>query len=488
MIRSRALAAVLFAMCAVFPRSAEAQEHSEVKPSDSSAAALHPSRASGSSMFGKLDSVNAPRLRVIHRQKPVFIVICLVVLAVIVLLIVLYTIRHYVFTINRLFGTQRHPYTDVIMADWPEVTVLIAAHNEELVIRHILDALLDVDYPRERLRLIPVNDRSVDRTREIIDEYAAKHPSLIFPFHRTEGKAGKAAALKDATERVSTEALLVFDADYIPGRELIKQLVAPFFDPEVGAVMGRVIPLNSERNLLTRMLGLERSGGYQVDQQARMNLRLVPQYGGTVGGVRLRALREIGGWRDDTLTEDTDVTYRLLLAGWVTVYQNRSECYEEVPESWPVRITQIKRWARGHNQALREYLIPVTTSTVPGGMMQRIDAIMLLGIYIMAPMIGLGWGIALLLFYLGYNPYQGLVVLLAVSSYSSLGNFAAFFEIAAATRLDGSRGRSRLLPLLLIGFLVSLTSVSRALLRPKLFRRKGALVWDKTKRYRKEAA
>ena len=81
---------------------------------------------------------------------------------------------------------------------------------------------------------------------------------------------------------------IIFDADYVPGRGLLKQLVAPFFDPEVGAVMGRVVPINSGTNLLTRMLDLERSGGYQVDQQARMNMNLLPQYGGTVGGPALR--------------------------------------------------------------------------------------------------------------------------------------------------------------------------------------------------------
>ena len=159
-------------------------------------------------------------------------------------------------------------------------------------------------------------------------------------------------------ELVETEVILIFDADYIPGGGLIKQLVAPFFDPEVGGVMGRVVPLNVGTNLLTRLLDLERSGGYQVDQQARMNLRLVPQHGGTVAGVRLSALREIGGWNDNSLTEDTDLTYRLLLAGWKTVYQNRSECYEEVPETWQVRIKQIMRWAKGHNQALVAYGLP----------------------------------------------------------------------------------------------------------------------------------
>ena len=145
--------------------------------------------------------------------------------------------------------------------------------------------------------------------------------------------------------------ILIFDADYIPGSGLIKQLVAPFFGiPRSECVMGRVVPLKVGTNLLTRLLDRERSGGYQVDQQARMNLHLVPQHGGTVAGVRLSALREIGGWNDKSLTEDTDLTYRLLLNGWQTVYQNRSEykLHEEVPETWPVRIKQIMRWAKGH--------------------------------------------------------------------------------------------------------------------------------------------
>src|SRR2546430_15937226 len=128
-------------------------------------------------------------------------------------------------------------------------------------------------------------------------------------------------------ELIATEVTLIFDADYIPGAGLIKQLVAPFFDPEVGGVMGRVVPLNCGTNLLTRLLDLERAGGYQVDQQARMNLRLVPQYGGTVGGVRVSALRALGGWRVDPPAEGTGPTHRPIPAGWEGVCPNRSGCF-----------------------------------------------------------------------------------------------------------------------------------------------------------------
>lgn len=407
-------------------------------------------------------------------------------LYIIVLVICIYTGRHYWFTFNRLFAFQRHPYIDTDTADWPPVTILVAAHNEEKVVANILSALMTVKYPEDKMLVIPVNDRSKDRTREIIDEFVEKFPGRIQPFHRTEGKGGKAAALKDAMELVKTEVILIFDADYIPGAGLVKQLVAPFFDPEVGGVMGRVVPLNCGANLLTRMLDLERSGGYQVDQQARMNLRLVPQHGGTVAGVRLSALREIGGWNDNSLTEDTDLTYRLLLYGWKTAYQNRSECYEEVPETWQVRIKQIMRWAKGHNQAMVTYAIRLLIGRHRATLRERIDGALLLGVYAMAPVTMIGWVLALAVFYQGIAPLHGIVALFAITTYASVGNMAAFFEIAAAVRLDGNRARISLLPFLVLGFAVSIFSVSRAAVSQLIaLVTKAELHWDKTERFRK---
>ncbi|MEP6731890.1 MAG: glycosyltransferase family 2 protein [bacterium] len=415
-----------------------------------------------------------------------FLTICFWLLASIVVVLVVYTIRHYVFTMNRLFGRQRHPYVDVTVARWPSVTVLIPAHNEELVIEHILDALVGGDYPHQSLTIVPVNDRSTDGTRDIITQYAERYPKLIYPLHRTEGDTGKAAALREASVMATGEIIIVFDADYVPGAGLLRQLVAPFFDPQVGAVMGRVVPLNAGHNLLTRLLDLERSAGYQVDQQARMNLRLVPQYGGTVGGVRASALASVGGWRSDTLTEDTDLTYRLVLSGWEIVYQNRSECYEEVPEEWPARIRQIARWADGHNQAFREHAGAVLRGDMRG-FRQRLDALLLLGVYGVAPLTLLGWMLALTLWYGGRN-VSGWLAILLIASFTTVGNFAAFFEVAAAARLDGHNRRVRLLPFLLLGFLVSQMAVVRSMFKIKRRPKDGNGVatghWHKTQRYR----
>jgi cellulose synthase/poly-beta-1,6-N-acetylglucosamine synthase-like glycosyltransferase len=413
----------------------------------------------------------------------------LIPLYAIVAVLIVYTVRHYLFTLNRLFGRHRQPYVDIGTAAWPRVAVFVPCHNEERVIAQMLDALLACDYPERQLAIIPINDRSTDGTGRILADYAGRFPVRVAPFHRQDGKPGKAAALKDAMAASDAEIHLVFDADYLPGRGLIKQLVGPFFDPEVGAVMGRVVPMNVNKSLLTRLLDLERTGGYQVDQQARMNLGLIPQYGGTVGGVRRAALIHAGGWRDDTLAEDTDITFRLILAGWDVVYQNRSECYEEVPETWPSRIRQIKRWARGHNQALARYWWPLLKRPAHLRRWTVVDGLLLLGIFAVGPLLLLGWVLAVALYYMGVPLSSGVYVILAVAMYSTLGNFAAFFEVAAGARLDGSRGRIRLLPFLILGFLVSIVSVSWAtLVQLATFWRGDDQLWEKTERYRKAGA
>ena len=409
-------------------------------------------------------------------------------LFLIVLIMMLYGLRHVLFTMNRLVGKQRHPYVDISVARWPMITVLIAAHNEEKVIAGCIEALLNTDYPADRLKIMPVNDRSQDATGKIIDSYVARFPARISPLHRTGGNPGKAAALKDALNYAEGDIAIIFDADYVPGRGLLKQLVAPFFDPEVGAVMGRVVPVNSGRNLLTRMLDLERSAGYQVDQQARMNLKLLPQYGGTVGGVRLSAVEAVGGWHDDTLAEDTDITYRLMFSGWKTVYTNRSECYEEVPEEWSVRIKQVKRWAKGHNQVMARYWWQFASSPYLT-LGQRIDGLLLLFVFLIPLLMLVGWGLALGLYFSNAGSLLAqLIPIFALMIFGTLGNFAAFFEIVVAVLIDGNRRRLRLLPFNMLGFLVSLFAISGAvwsLMLDGIFNRE--MVWEKTVRYREEA-
>ena len=180
---------------------------------------------------------------------------------------------------------------------------------------------------------------------------------------------------------------------------------------------------------------------------------------------------------------------RDVLAGWNVVYQNRSECYEEVPESWPSRIRQIKRWTRGHNQSLARYWWPLLKRPEHLRRATVIDGLLLLGVFAVGPLLLLGWTLAVILYYMGVQLATGIYAILAVAMYSTLGNFAAFFEVAAGARLDGSRGRIKLLPFLIAGFLVSLVSVSMATLAQlgTSWRRQDQ-AWEKTERHREAAA
>lgn len=415
-----------------------------------------------------------------------FVVLALTVLASI---LALYGIRHYLFTLNRMFAPQRRTFEGLQAAQWPKLVVFIAAHNEEAVIANCIEALLKSDYPRDRLLIVPVNDRSKDRTKEICDEWAARNPRLLKPFHRTGGRPGKPAALMDAAAFAGpADVYVIFDADYIPGRGLLKQIVAPFLDPEVGVTMGRVVPCNASTNLLTRLLDMERSAGYQGDQQARQNLRTLPQFGGTVGGIRVKALDAVGGFRQDVLAEDTDLTFRMLDRGWKVHYVNTAECYEEVPEAWPVRVRQLQRWAKGHNQVMFSYLGRSLRNPHLRAS-QRAEAVALLCCYAVAPLTLVGWALVLLSY---FSSPSWLLTLTASSAalvaYGGFGNSAAFFQMAAAVRLDGKAQRLRLLPLNLVGYVVSAVTITRGcvnLVLDTLLSRE--LTWDKTVRFRKQS-
>jgi cellulose synthase/poly-beta-1,6-N-acetylglucosamine synthase-like glycosyltransferase len=408
-------------------------------------------------------------------------------LLVCVLWMLAYGLRQMLFALQRVWGRQRNPYMGVVQADWPELTVFVAAHNEEAVLAQNLRCLVASDYPVDKLHIVVVNDRSSDRTEAIADEWVARHPERIEAFHRRGGKAGKAAALKDAMVRARGDIALVFDADYTPSPGLLRQLAAPFLDPEVGAVMGRVVPRNTGANLLTRLLELERAAGYQVDQQARMNLRGVPQYGGTVGGVRLSALKAVGGWHDDVLAEDTDITFRLLVAGWKTVYCNHAQCHEEVPEEWPVRLRQVHRWARGHHQVMLRQSLALWHSPMVGWR-ERLDGLLLLGIFMNQPLLLLSWGLMLGLYYLqGFDLLGQWLSPHLLVLYAGIGSFSVFMHTVYAVLLDGHRERLRLLPLQSASFFASLPAMSRALPAALLDQwGQRELVWAKTRRYARE--
>lgn len=402
--------------------------------------------------------------------------------AIVVAIMVVYAIRHWYFTLNRMLMRQRPFYQDLYDGDLPPMSVVVPMHNEAGVARAVLDALLEADYPHDRLEIIPIDDHSHDDTTAILMQYREREP-IVAPVFVLAGERGKPNAMNIALQVAAHDIILVFDADYTPGRGLLRELAMGFVDPQVGAVMGRVVPRNTSKNFLTRLLSLERSGGYQVDQQARFNLDLMPQYGGTVGGFRRSVVRSLGGFETDMLAEDTDLTLRLFLDGWKVIYANHAECYEEVPETWDARFTQLRRWSRGHNRALYSNFVALLTSKYlrPA---QKLDGLLLLGVYLVPPVLLLGLAANVLLFFMGALPlWSPIALAFFVISYNAFGNFGPIYEIGAAELLDDSHQRIYLLPYLFYLFLFNSWAVTTG-----FFDTVGDLIkrrspnWDKTAR------
>jgi len=276
-----------------------------------------------------------------------------VLFILLVLPLAAYLVRHYIFTLSVLYRRKKPVRPGCRENFVPNVSVLIPARNEETVIGRILQRMCELTYPKEKLQVIVINDASTDKTGEIAEAFA-KNYSFITVIHRDHinGGRGKPEALNEGLAHVSGEIIYCLDADYYSQRDIIEKFNAPFCDPKVGAVQGRVTVVNEPVSLITRLVALERIAGYRVDQEAREELGLIPQYGGTAGGFRKELIQRLGGWDPNILAEDTDLTFRCHLEGYKVCYVIEAESYEEAVENLRGYWQQRSRWAKGHMQCI----------------------------------------------------------------------------------------------------------------------------------------
>jgi cellulose synthase/poly-beta-1,6-N-acetylglucosamine synthase-like glycosyltransferase len=377
-----------------------------------------------------------------------------------------YLVRHYIFTLTTLYRQKRlHHHNPHDTAYQPTVSVLIPARNEEKVIRRILQRMIELTYPKEKLEVIVIDDASTDATSEITEEIAKEH-NYIKVVHRSlkEGGKGKPAALNHGLKYVKGEIVCCFDSDYYPQRDILEKLIGCFKDPRVGAVQGRITVLNEPNTLMTRLVALERTGGYRVDQFARDSLGLIPQFGGTVGGFRRSLIESLGGWDASMLAEDTDLTFKAYLAGYKIRYVNDAECYEEAVENWRSYWRQRSRWAKGHMQCAFRYLWLLVKSKNLR-LREKIDGFLLLNVYFVPILVGLAWALGAALFLIHTLPWiEILWVTISISVYSSVGNFAPFFEVGIGAYLDGRKRIYWLIPLLLLTFMFNMLICTKALI------------------------
>jgi cellulose synthase/poly-beta-1,6-N-acetylglucosamine synthase-like glycosyltransferase len=389
-----------------------------------------------------------------------------IVFICLVALITAYLTRHYIFTLAALYHKKKPPpYASNKTKYEPMVSVLIPARNEEQVIERILQRMTELTYPKEKFEVIVIDDASTDKTGEKAKIFA-KNNNFIHVIQRdqTEGGKGKQEALNCGLKHVSGELIYCFDADYYPQRDIIEKLTECFRDPKVGAVQGRVTVLNEPDSLVTRLVALERTGGYRVDQFARNELELITQFGGTVGGFRRSLIEQLGGWNPDILAEDTDLTFRIYLAGFKVRYVNDADCYEEAVDSWSSYWQQRSRWAKGHMQCAFKHLWPVIRSKNLR-LREKVDGVLLLNVYFIPIFATLAWILGAILFLVQPFAFTNFLwMTVPISFYSSVGNFAPFFEVGIGAYLDGRNRICWLIPLLLLTFMLNVLICTKAFL------------------------
>jgi len=374
-----------------------------------------------------------------------------------------YLLRHFFFTFAVLFNTKESSNKEAKLSWRPKVSIFIPAKNEEKVIGRILHRMTELTYPKEKLEVIVVNDGSSDRTGEIAEEFSKKY-GFIRVIHRKKDshEKGKPAALNEALKKADGEILYCFDADYYPQKDIIEKLNEGFSDPSVGAVQGRVTVLNEPETIVTRIVALERIGGYRIDQEARAKLGLIPQFGGTVGGFRREVLEELGGWDPKILAEDTDLTFRLYLAGYKIHYDYNVECYEEAVNNWRGYWRQRYRWALGHMQVAFKHILSLIKSKNLR-LLQKLDGFFLLNIYFVPIIVALTLVFGTLLFVLRSPVWlPTLWSFVPISIYCAVGNFAPFFEIGIGAYLDRRERVYWILPLLGVAFFYNVFICSTA--------------------------
>ncbi|WP_233495931.1 glycosyltransferase family 2 protein [Geodermatophilus sp. TF02-6] len=275
-----------------------------------------------------------------------------------------YFCRHLAFAV----AAARWAEKDLLAADvglgtyTPSVAVLVGCKNEELVVDGMVTALLSLDYPADRLTLVVVDDGSDDGTGARLDGWAARDPRLRV-LHRPPGSGGgKSGALNDALDLLDAEIAVVFDADHEPEPTALRRLVRHFRDPVVGAVMGRCVIRNGRDSSMAGTVFVDFLSGYLVNEYGRQALFELPAYGGANCAVRMSTLRALGGWNPHTVTEDTDLTLRVLLAGQRVRYDLSAVDFEEAVVSAPRFWTQRYRWARGHQKCFRDHWRPLMRS------------------------------------------------------------------------------------------------------------------------------
>jgi cellulose synthase/poly-beta-1,6-N-acetylglucosamine synthase-like glycosyltransferase len=249
----------------------------------------------------------------------------------------------------------------------PRVTIQLPLYNERYVLERLIDETVKIEYPRELLQ-IQVLDDSTDDTHEFAEALCERYRNMGYPIeylHRTNREGFKAGALHEGLKSATGEFVAVFDADFIPPVDFLTRTIHHFADPEIGVVQTRWSYLNRDFNFLTEVEAMLLDGHFVLEHGARSRAGYFFNFNGTAGLLRVKMIEDAGGWQHDTLTEDSDLSYRAQLKGWKFAYIPGLECPSELPvEIHGFQVQQL-RWAKGLTQCARKLLPSLLKADIP---------------------------------------------------------------------------------------------------------------------------
>mgnify|MGYP006294324663 CR=1 FL=1 len=250
-------------------------------------------------------------------------------------------------------------------AQLPVVTVQVPLRNERHVAHQIIAAVAALDWPRDRLE-IQILDDSDDETQALVTVEARRHRAGGVDMHvirRRDPSGYKAGALAEGLARARGEIIAIFDADFCPHPDFLRQTVPHLLDDDrLGMVQARWAHLNTEYSLVTRIQALALDAHFTVEHLARSRSGLLMNFNGAAGVWRRAAIEDAGGWSADTVTEDLELSYRAQLAGWRMRYLPQVTAPAELTPLIAGFKSQQTRWAKGAAQTLRKLAGPIVRS------------------------------------------------------------------------------------------------------------------------------
>ena len=239
--------------------------------------------------------------------------------------------------------------------EWPVVTVQLPIYNEMYVVKRLVCAVAQLDYPRTKLQIQVLDDSTDESTwlaRACVEQYRAQGLDIVH-LRRQDRRGYKAGALAEALKTAEGEFLAIFDADFVPAPDFLKRTIPHLVaDPGLGFVQTRWSYLNASYSPLTLAQTIALDGHFVVEHLARNRNSLLMNFNGTAGVWRTQAIEDSGGWQSDTLTEDVDLSFRAQLAGWRALYLPGVEAPAELPPQMAAFKRQQGRWATGAAQCL----------------------------------------------------------------------------------------------------------------------------------------